>query len=533
MDKYKLLIADDESDVRESIVSHIDWDTLGYEVVAEAENGEDALEKAEATEIDVALTDIKMPFMDGLEMGARLTEMYPNIKLIILSGFDEFQYAKTAITLNVVEYVLKPINAAELSDVLRRVKAQLDAEIARRRDVDMLRKSYAESLPLMREHFLTELMWGIAPTEQIDERLERYGLDVGGAPYCAAAVFEPDRSQTRPALITSELVPVSVRQLVEEQLNGRCRYAVFTGSSFITALTSWDSPDSIGALVGMANEICSRCAKVLDVIVTAGIGRVRSGLREIHGSFKEARSALEYKAVTGPGKAIYIQDMERVQREAVSVDGREWEQILSAIKFGVDEHFDQHANKLLEGMPKGGGLERKAFALYIYSALYRLMQRYGMLEAADMLGCIGSFTENEEMWADPARLKIWLTGIFTLMSRYINTERLSAARDLADDAKNYIKANYQDHNLSVNTVCRRLHVSQSHFSAVFKQETGKSFVQYLTALRLDRAVGLLESTDFKTYEIARRVGFEEPNYFSYTFKKHLGVSPTRYRGTKT
>lgn len=160
MSLYKIMIVDDEAEVRQAIARKIDWRAVGFEIVADAENGRDALEKAETLDLDVVLTDIKMPFMDGLELGAELSRRKPNLKLIVFSGFDEFEYAKEAIKLNVVEYVLKPVNAAELTAILDRVRKVLDEEIEQRRNISQLTQAYQESLPLLREKFLQDLMRG-------------------------------------------------------------------------------------------------------------------------------------------------------------------------------------------------------------------------------------------------------------------------------------------------------------------------------------------------------------------------------------
>ena len=160
MSLYKIMIVDDEAEVRQAIARKIDWRAVGFEIVADAENGRDALEKAETLDLDVVLTDIKMPFMDGLELGAELSRRKPNLKLIVFSGFDEFEYAKEAIKLIVVEYVLKPVNAAELTAILDRVRKVLDEEIEQRRNISQLTQAYQESLPLLREKFLQDLMRG-------------------------------------------------------------------------------------------------------------------------------------------------------------------------------------------------------------------------------------------------------------------------------------------------------------------------------------------------------------------------------------
>ena len=144
MELYRVLLVDDEEDIREGISRKMDWLGLGFSLVGEAANGQDALELAESLRPDVILTDIKMPFMDGLELCRILTDRLPAARFVVFSGFDAFEYAKQAIQMNVVEYILKPINADELSAVLRRLKDQLDRERAERRNVELLRSRYTE-----------------------------------------------------------------------------------------------------------------------------------------------------------------------------------------------------------------------------------------------------------------------------------------------------------------------------------------------------------------------------------------------------
>ncbi|HOF99949.1 MAG TPA: response regulator, partial [Clostridia bacterium] len=149
MRNYRAMIVDDEAEVREGIVARLDWEKLGFEVVAEAENGLEAIEKAESDEVDLLLTDIKMPFMDGLTMIAEFRTLHPSAKVVILSGFDDADYARQAIKLGVTEYALKPVNAEELSGVLARMRAQLDREYNEKLDIAKLREEYERALPAM------------------------------------------------------------------------------------------------------------------------------------------------------------------------------------------------------------------------------------------------------------------------------------------------------------------------------------------------------------------------------------------------
>lgn len=143
---YKILLVDDEAEVRTSIIRKIDWSAVGFQVVGDAENGVDALEKIEQLEPDVVLTDIRMPYMDGLEMAERLREIHPSIKVVLFSGFDDFEYAQKAIKLNIIEYILKPVNAEEMMEILLRIKGALDEEIQRLRDLTNLQESFRKNL---------------------------------------------------------------------------------------------------------------------------------------------------------------------------------------------------------------------------------------------------------------------------------------------------------------------------------------------------------------------------------------------------
>ena len=186
MEEYRVLLVDDEEDIRVGISRKMNWAELGFVLVGEAENGQEALELAEALEPDVVLTDIKMPFMDGLELCRILSGRLPASKFVVFSGFDEFEYAKQAIRMNVFEYILKPISAAELSGVLQRLKEQLDTERTERQSTEAFRRRYEESLPVLRELFYTHLLEGRVPPEQAAERAARLELDFTGKTWAAA-----------------------------------------------------------------------------------------------------------------------------------------------------------------------------------------------------------------------------------------------------------------------------------------------------------------------------------------------------------
>ncbi len=188
MEEYRVLLADDEEEIRSGISRKIDWASLGFALVGEAGNGEEALELAEQLRPDVVLTDIKMPFLDGLELCRRLRVSLPGARLVVFSGFDDFEYARQAVGMGVSEYILKPINAPELRQVLEKLRDQLDRQRLERRDMETLRRRYEESLPVLRELFYTRLLSGQIRPEQVQDRAARYEIDLPQGLWTAALV---------------------------------------------------------------------------------------------------------------------------------------------------------------------------------------------------------------------------------------------------------------------------------------------------------------------------------------------------------
>ena len=278
MNLYKIMLVDDEEEVRKSIIRKIDWSRAGFEVIGDAENGKEALEKIDQIEPDVVLTDIRMPYMDGLSLAEAIRQRHPSIKIVIFSGFDEFEYAKKAIKLNVIEYILKPVNVEELTAILKRIKGSLDEEIEQKRNVSLLRESYVKNLPIIREHFLNDLLHGGMDPAEIPEKLKEYHIDIGGAAeWVAAAIhLEPDEKVDRAVSLHKEreLIPISVQNLIRGKLEGRYRFTMFHSSFESVLIAAIDENNTQTGLVALLEDICKETRKILEVTVTIGeIGR--------------------------------------------------------------------------------------------------------------------------------------------------------------------------------------------------------------------------------------------------------------------
>ena len=537
MNLYRIILVDDEEEVRKGIIRKIDWEALGFQVVGDAENGQDALEKIEQLEPDVVMTDIRMPYMDGLTLTSWIRQKYPSVKVLIFSGFDDFEYAQKAIKLNVTEYILKPVNVEELTRILNRVRENLDQEIEQRRDVDRLRESYLSSLPILRELFLNDMVRGNMPAENIRQKLEEYKIDILGAEKWLTAVINVENEASEETGLTlhqeKELIPISVKSLLEDNLKDYCRFMAFNSAVGVTLIAAVDGERKQTSLIDLLGDICKEIKRILQVTVTIGIGYFSRELEQLPAAYQSAVDALGYREIVGTGKTIYINDMEPVSRGKLQLETRDEADLIAVVKFGTREKIEAAAKNFAARM-EGARVHMRQLQVYqmsIINCLIRLMQHQG-LELGAMFGTDEMYGKVIYGNMKPEEFASVITEVGCRMNEAMNRERDKTAKKVILEAKQYILDHYQDPELSVDVMCRQLHMSPAYFSTVFKRETGQTYIAYLTEVRLDKAVELLNTTDDKTYVIAQKVGYQEQNYFSYVFKKRFGISPTKFRGSQ-
>lgn len=537
MNLYRIILVDDEEEVRKGIIRKIDWEALGFQVVGDAENGQDALEKIEQLEPDVVMTDIRMPYMDGLTLTSWIRQKYPSVKVLIFSGFDDFEYAQKAIKLNVTEYILKPVNVEELTRILNRVRENLEQEIEQRRDVDLLRESYLSSLPILRELFLNDMVRGNMPAENIRQKLEEYKIDILGAEKWLTAVINVENEASEETGLTfhqeKELIPISVKSLLEDNLKDYCRFTAFNSAVGVTLIAAVDGERKQTSLIDLLGDICKEIKRILQVTVTIGIGYFSRELEQLPAAYQSAVDALGYREIVGTGKTIYINDMEPVSRGKLQLETRDEADLIAVVKFGTREKIEAAAKNFAARM-EGARVHMRQLQVYqmsIINCLIRLMQQQD-LELGAMFGTDEMYGKVIYGNMKPEEFASVITEVGCRMNEAMNRERDKTAKKVILEAKQYILDHYQDPELSVDVMCRQLHMSPAYFSTVFKRETGQTYIAYLTEVRLDKAVELLNTTDDKTYVIAQKVGYQEQNYFSYVFKKRFGISPTKFRGSQ-
>ena len=525
---YTILLADDEEAVRHSIRDLTPWGEYGFEVMAEASNGYEALEIVSETVPDVIITDIRMPYMDGIDFISEVRAKYSNtVMVIILSGYDEFTYAQTALSLNVSEYVLKPVSVASMSAVLDRAKERLDADLAAVLDREKLEAFYQDAYDLYKEKFLISLIF---PSRFHDESMllsqaDSYGLSLSGEMFAVSIVDIP--SKTVPT--------VAMKKLVEEEATEDMSPMSFIYEDqlvliFSSPLTAEFEYLFIRQLNRFLSLLESRIVHYFSCPFNIGTGDIVYHIKKLPDSYKGATEALNYASIYPDQHLISISDVEAVESDEDSkVIGDLNSELVMAIKFGNSEDTERCVHDFFRNLTKTASVQMRTL---------NAMATIASVCAAYDRDISSLWDENVNLFsalahANTAQRAEELIRALALAARSMASgERERSHIAFVEKAKKLIKENYQDPAFGQEQVTNEIAVSPAYFSTTFKKETGVSFVQYLTNVRIEKAKELLKNTDLKTYEIAERIGIPEPTYFSFLFKKKTGETPSRYRSAR-
>lgn len=529
MELYNVLLVDDEADVLQAMKKKIDWEALGFCLAGTAENGQEALEMAEQLHIDVVMTDIKMPYMDGLTLCKNLKQSYRNMKVIIYSGFDDFEFAREAVHLEAEEYLLKPISAGDMEAAFSKVRKKLDQEYDEYRNLNRLSEYYRKSLPAMREQLVMGILEGRIAGERARAMMETYEICLDSPFYVVAALYmdvNPREEQPQPA----QLFTLSLKDMVQDYLKNRTRFFSTAFLVQVIVIFMLDEREEIDQVLYHLDQICKMGFRVLKSSVTAAVGQICANTDALHTSYEEAVNAMEYRSILGSGQVLYINDIEPCSEENILVTEHEFQNLVHAVKLGNRDETNAAIAQIMDSIRKEP-ISPGQYQLLFMELLSELMK----IGRAYKLHPNQIFGEHAGSWQELYRmvtvdeLEGWLQEVCTNLRHVLRHERRDSAARLTEQAKAYIEEHYKESDLSADRLCRCLNVSAAYFSTIFKREVGMSFVAYLTKIRLEHALELLRTTEDKTYIIASRVGYMEPNYFSYVFKKQYGISPSKYR----
>lgn len=532
MERYKVILVDDEAEAIEVMETQIHWNELGFDVVGHADNGIKALELVEKLQPDVVLTDIKMPYMDGLELSRRLNRDYPNIYIIICTGYDKFAYAKEAVHLDVKEYILKPVQTVELSECLFELKRILDREREEKLNDMKLENYFQEILPVLQSNLFISLIEGRISEEDCKRFLTVYQVSLKGSLFCCVE-FHTSENHV-PDGMNPLLLSMSVEREIKKRLaeKWRCQEFIYLGDTIL--VLGLDSEEQIVQVTDECDRFCKWAYRMMGAVVTAGVGITCDKLFDINLSYESAREAVSYRVLYGTKRAINIREiMPKEQKMLSQPEESRMRELFRAIRVGNRERIENAVRKEIEKLYKKTETlgQYSMSTMEIVSSFYKFCAN-NSIDFHEVSGDVQILYEKVPQM-DESSLTSWVMKTALKINEKLKKARNSASVRLTMEAQDIVKEKYMDPEISLDVVCAVLGVSNSYFSSIFKKEMGKSFISYLTDYRMDVAAELILNTDEKSYIIAERVGYQDANYFSYVFKKKFGVSPSKYRAKHT
>lgn len=527
---YRLLIADDEKKIIQLIKELGHWDKLGIEIVAECQEGWEALEKISELRPDIVLTDIKMPEMDGLEIIRRAMEQEKHPFFIVLSGYRYFEYARNAIQLGVEDYLLKPIDETALNEALWKVCRKIDAERDKEQDMGQLR-SYVEQEK--REAF--EEFWRAVRRGSTD-------VDPGFANREACSrnfgmTFAHDIFQCADIFVNIDSLTGSQDLMLGEKIEKICKNLLREHCTYYVAKSR---EGEYGLLLNYGREKADSVRKGLSALfynmkdleelygefrLYIGIGGEKMLVRQLGAAWREAE-------IAAAGCLVY--------RDSRVIDHHQLEKLM---RFSPEDILSKEAGAGLRSAVEI--LQRDKLGL-LFGEIAQRAARYGEAYPGDMLAFMDCLTE--QMFSDGEDRKKFgeevqrlkrnsysfvqlIHGYYQFCDGYLRQMRDGLERGrgrMIEEAVQYMQAHYAE-QLSLEEMAQKAGLSGNYFSRIFKEKTGTGFIEYLTKIRLEEAKGLLAESTNSIKDIAHLVGYYDDKHFIKTFRKQVGISPKEYR----
>lgn len=532
--KIKVFLVEDEVIIRSGVKKSINWEQEGYEFVGEASDGELAYPMILKEKPDILITDIRMPFMDGLELSRLVKKELPDIKILILSGYDEFEHAKKAIKIGVTEYLLKPISAAKLTEVLNAVAETIRQENEEKNLLETYFAEMRENTERDKMRLFGKLLMGDLSMGEILEAGERFGMNLGAS--CYKIVLFKILANLENHVYAEQMVDAcsSVEQAASMMEGVYVFQRGVEGWAFL--LTAQDEKSMEESAKILYQNLKQAMKNYTQLEYFGGIGSTVPRIRSLKQSFREADRAFAARFVEEANQIISQKEFEKNQMEeglkmqGVVQIGKSREMLQKFLSNGTREEVkafsDAYISRIEEENIRSTMVRQYVVidvCIVILSFCERISSANRLQEEAEelqkMMQKIHSLSEIKKY-------------VVRLLNEAIELRDAESGRrysDLIAAAKKEIENHYMTEEISLNTVAISVGMSPSYFSSIFSKEAGKTFVEYLTEVRIEKAKEFLMCSSMKTSEIGYEVGYKDPHYFSYIFKKVQGCSPKEYR----
>lgn len=531
----KVFLVEDEIIIREAIHKMIPWAEYGFELIGEAKDGEMALPLIKKSKPDVLITDIKMPFMDGLTLSRLVKKDLPNTKIIIISGYDDFDYARQAIALGIEQYLLKPISKDEFLEVLEGIRSKYEKENEQKLYYQKFENEIKAYEKNAQRDFFELLVSEDVDLQKIYEQADRLQIDIMAQCYNLVLFDIGAKSDYQNVGDRYSNDAADVQNKIDEFFINNRSYQLFRNQQFNYAVLIKGDENEIGQVTAECIEFLKTTFEqngTLEWFVCAGKSVERLSL--MSECYKEAMKSFAYRYL-GYRYVFSYENIEKTEKDEdmnlqnIDMNAVKQEIIYNFLFNALDEEVDSFVKNYLQ-MIGGEAMRSKMFQQYILLNLHFCLTSF-----AEKLGYDKTEIDDSLKFIVDERIKSTedlekIIGSILRKGIRLREERSKGRnQSVIRTALQYMEENFTDDSLTLNRVAGVANVSANHFSALFSQEMGQTFIEYLTQLRMSRAKEQLRCTDMRSGEIALEVGYKDPHYFSFLFKKTQGCTPSEYR----
>ncbi|WP_342438650.1 response regulator [Paenibacillus sp. FSL L8-0436] len=522
---YNVLLSDDEVLDLRGMQHFIPWKDLQMNVAAVVSSGFAALDYIRNHHVDILITDIRMPIMSGLELSREALQLLPQLKIIFVSGYEDFHYAKQAMELNVQSYVLKPVEDEEMIEVLQKVKAQLDHEAQQSR----LESDYYKTLPVLKNNRLLGLLDGQQDGAETIDDLVLAQCGISPSSPQRVAVIEIDDvawklnaySELEARQIVNQLYQTVLDYCTECRIWSLCR---LSSRECALVLQMEELAECEALLSGLIELIGVR----FPVTITIGLSSTAASTASIHTSYQQAKQALDYKMLAGKSRLIQFSELESGSVEDVQSLEMTLDALFAAMSnYRLVQLHDELENvfTLVRRMKSKSTVYN--FAIQIISRLDAYLS--GLNE--NLFQMLGMRMENLDIlfkFETMDDIQSWLRRRVFEISETLHVKKQKKNKKLLESVCAYVEK-HLDQNIALRDVSNLFSFSPNHLGVLFKQGTGINFSDYVVEKRLEKACTLLQNPQYKIFEVAGRVGYKNLTYFSRQFKDKYGMTPGDYR----
>lgn len=522
---YKLLIVEDEPIVRQGITQMINFEEFGFELTAACENGAQAKQIIAQNPPDAIISDICMPYVDGLELCSYVHDQYPNIKTILLTGYDEFEYARQALTAGVLDYLLKPITKKQFKALLEKLKIALDRDYTEKQKYISLESDAYKGEKVAKEQFLNKLVTTPMDTDIFQENVKKLDLPLIAEAYITASVKLCESEDIKSKL--SQAVNYAAYNVADEICGkhpGAVAFQNIDGNTSLIISGQREGLEQFAQLV--IEEVYSALTSSLWMEVHIGIGYYVTHIRRLPESYQSAQIALYYQFLSPDKNIINIADMVSQKSSSSFLSQNRVLDITNIILDGDEPLLARQIHTLFTDI-RSTYMTFEQCVFYLNHLLEKISISVSRTIDRQVVGIAVSPGTGKEKTLE--QLEHQFLESCQKMLQATKAAPVTQPEKQGEKAAQYIDEHFSDPDLSLKDICSHLAISVSYFSSIFKAYTDLTFVEYLTERRIEKAKQLLKNTDKSIAEISEAVGYKEPHYFSMIFKKSTDMTPKNYR----